>query len=158
MNKETEEQTDKTTECDHTKKRENVRFELPTMVILKFFNPDGSGKTVITVNAVIKDLSLGGACIEIDERYTPIDIDQLAKQIVKMNIRFPDKAKTPYILGSVRWFKREVKKGKYILRLGIQFEEMSEDTIRAIKEFIDLGIGDQNLLWDLWETSVSLIV
>ena len=122
------------------------------MVVLRFFNNDNAGKNLVTLRAVIKDLSLSGACIEIDERYTPVDIDQLAKQIVKLEIRFPESTNTPYILGSVRWFKREIKKGRYILQLGIQFVEIAEDNLRALKEFIGLGIGDQNLLWDLWES------
>lgn len=158
LNQENEERREKAANSEQTEpkgaeQRRDPRSDLPTMVILKVFSRDDGKKEAITLKGIAKDLSLSGVCIEIDERYVPIDIDQLTEQTVKMEIRFPEGTKTPYILGIVRWIKRKTAKGSSLLLAGIKFTDITEDNFQALKKFLGLGAGDQNLLWDLWEST-----
>lgn len=136
-----------------TEKRKYLRSELPTMVTLKIFSKDGSSKKITTLKGILDDLSPGGVSIELAESYQGIADDQLNNQLVKVGISFPNAPKTPYILGSVRWVKSRVAKGSSFLKVGIQFEDITEDNLRAIKEFLGLGVGDQNLLRNLWDSA-----
>ena len=154
-NKENNNRVDKPkpTPSDDDEKRRHVRAELPTMVTMKVFSREGREKKAITLKGIIDDLSIGGVSVEVDERYMPIDVDQLVEQIVKMEIHFPKNKKNPYILGSIRWIKREVAKGSSVLQLGIQFVDITEENLKALKNFLELGSGDQNLLWNLWDSA-----
>jgi hypothetical protein len=56
------------------------------------------------------------------------------------------------VSGTIKWFKRIKKQEGSFLYLRIQFHTLDEMSLDTLKEFLSLGTGDKQLLWNLWET------
>ncbi|MBW2184289.1 MAG: PilZ domain-containing protein, partial [Deltaproteobacteria bacterium] len=101
----------------------------------------------------IQDISLGGASLEIRDDFSIID-DSLLKytsihMIVELNM--PGGIHKIDFSGIVRWHTREKKEGMRFLYLGIQFNALNEDSKEILREYLSLGKGEKNLLWNLWD-------
>jgi hypothetical protein len=43
------------------------------------------------------------------------------------------------------------KNDKNFLYLGIQFQNLNEETMHVLEKYLSLGTGDNNLIWNLWD-------
>jgi hypothetical protein len=132
-------------------RRKQQRFNSPAAVTGKFFNKNMKGKN--DFQGFIQDISLGGVSLEIRDDFSIID-DSLLKytsihMIVELNM--PGGIHKIDFSGIVRWHTREKKEGMRFLYLGIQFNALNEDSKEILREYLSLGKGEKNLLWNLWD-------
>ena len=72
---------------------------------------------------------------------------------LEMSVEFnlPDGIHRMNFSGIIRWYKRIKKRDKNFLYLGIKFHNMSEQNKELLQEYLSVGTGDKNLIWNLWD-------
>ena len=101
-------------------------------------------------DGTIRNLSMGGMSIYLNEGYNPLNIDDLLGKRIKIDINIPLEDTRVFVLGEVRWANRE-EEVKHIVTLGVQFVEMTDFNLKNIKKLLAVQAGDHNMLWSLWD-------
>ena len=70
---------------------------------------------------------------------------------MEVELNFPDGTHRMVFSGIVKWHKRVKKKDKNTLYLKIQFHNLDEKSSEMLNEYLSLGSGDKNLIWNLWD-------
>lgn len=132
-------------------RRENKRYSIPAMVTCTFFEGGVKGKA--SFQGFIQDISLGGVSLEIRDDFLKISETLLLYTTVEMGVafNFPDGVHHMDFSGVIRWHRRRKEKVKNFLYLGIRFHNLSEENKELVKNYIALGNGDKNLIWNLWD-------
>jgi hypothetical protein len=101
----------------------------------------------------IQDISFGGVSLEIRDDFLNISDSLLTYTNIEMAVEFnlPDGAHKMSFSGIIRWHKRVKKKNKNFLYLGIKFYNLEERDRDVLKQYLSLGTGDKNLIWNLWD-------
>jgi hypothetical protein len=132
-------------------RRENKRHTIPAVVTCRFFEEvlKGTG----SVQGFIQDISFGGVSLEIRDDFLRIKEDLLIYTTVEMEVELnlPDGMHRMVFSGIVKWHKRVKKKDKSALCLKIEFHNLEEKSAEMLKEYLSLGTGDKNLIWNLWD-------
>ena len=138
-------------EKESVERRQNKRYLIPAVVTCTFFeevlNTKGS------VQGYIQDISFGGVSLEIRDNFLSIKEELLMHTTVEMEVElnFPDGNHMMFFSGIVKWHKRIKKKGNRALCLRIQFHNLDEKNADMLNEYLSLGSGDKNLIWNLWD-------
>jgi hypothetical protein len=132
-------------------KRENQRFNIPAVVNCKFINKNMKSENGF--QGFIQDISLGGVVLEIRDDFLTIDDSLLQYTSIQMvlELNLPTGAHKMEFSGFVRWLRRVKKEGMSFLYLGIQFNPLKETSKEILMEYLSLGTGDKNLIWNLWD-------
>ncbi|MCK5254680.1 MAG: PilZ domain-containing protein [Deltaproteobacteria bacterium] len=132
-------------------RRENQRFNNPAVVTCKFINKNMKGKKGF--QGFIQNISLGGVALEIRDDFSTIDDPLLQYAIVQMVLELNLSSGTYKMKfsGFVKWLRRVKKEGVGFLYLGIQFSPLNESSKEILMEYLSLGTGDKNLIWNLWD-------
>ena len=132
-------------------RRKNKRHSIPAVVTCRFFEEvlKGTG----SVQGFIQDISFGGVSLEIRDDFLRIKEDLLIYTTVEMEVELnvPDGMHRMVFSGIVKWHKRAKKKDKTALYLKIEFHNLEEKSAEMLKEYLSLGTGDKNLIWNLWD-------
>jgi PilZ domain/Cyclic nucleotide-binding domain len=136
-----------------TSVRRSVRHEIPIKVNLKIFPADDE----IELESVgyTKDISLGGACIELEEKHWGVSNETIVDSDAMLNIYLPNVDEFLEITGTVLWIRKDTQKDKNLSLIGIQFKTLSDADRDFLDEYCFGSDGEQNLIWDLWETYVK---
>jgi len=67
-------------------------------------------------------------------------------------LSFPDGAHTMDFSGVIRWCRRRKEESRNFLYLGVKFHNLSEENQTLVRQYMSLGRGDKNLIWNLWDT------
>ena len=131
--------------------REDQRFNSPAAVNCTFFNKNMKGKN--NFQGFIQDISLGGVSLEIRDDFSIIDDSLLKYTSIQMGLELnmPGGTHKMEFSGIVRRLKRVKKEGMSFLYLGIQFNALNESSKEILMEYLSLGTGDKNLIWNLWD-------
>lgn len=148
-------------DTDHEKinrdveRRESKRYSIPAMVTCTFFEGGVKGKG--NFQGFIQDISLGGVSLEIRDDFLKISETLLLYTTVEMSVafNFPDGTHHMDFSGVVRWYRRRKEKVKNFLYLGIKFQHLSEENKELVKNYVSLGKGDKNLIWNLWDNMTT---
>jgi CRP-like cAMP-binding protein len=133
--------------------RKTERHELPIKVGVKIFRDENQNPLML--EGFTKDISLGGACIDLGAKYWASPSADLKGRNVRVQIGLPNAKKDLSILGSIAWCKELQDGDKPSLALGIQFASMT-DTDRELLQVHCLGShGEQNLIWSMWDALVK---
>lgn len=100
-------------------------------------------------NGYIENVSVSGAGILFEDKYGKVNLNELKNSKVKMSIIMPDGEKVALISG-VRWISKDPAQ-KFIIRIGLQFENVEDWQLVAVKKLIRLKNKDHNMMWNLWE-------
>lgn len=110
---------------EHKEKRRFPR--LPAYHLAKYAKSSGPG-TAVKVIASVKDISGGGACIEVKE-------DLPLQAILQLYIQFPGTNGAIPCLAKVAWKKFIKSLNRY--RVGVQFLEIDDISRRGISEHVN---------------------
>ena len=132
-------------------RRVNKRHSIPAVVTCTFFEEVLNGKG--SIQGFIEDISFGGVSLEIRDDFLRIKEDLLIYTTVEMEVElnFPDGTHRMVFSGIVKWHKRVKKKDNNTLYLKVQFHNLDEKSAEMLNEYLSLGSGDKNLIWNLWD-------
>ena len=134
--------------------RASTRYQLQTKVTLKIF-PDEEGTSALVLNGFTEDISLGGSCIRLGEKYWTGSLTEMVGKDVKILISVPKVSAGIDALGTIAW-KREVSyEGRKTVLIGVQFKEMTKDNFEFLKRHSYVGDGEQDMIYSLWESFVK---
>jgi hypothetical protein len=136
-----------------TSVRRSVRHEIPIRIDLKIFLADD--KTELDSVGYTRDISLGGACIELEKKYWHGKDETVIDSNAMLHIYLPNVDETLEIMGTVLWVRKDTQEGKDLSLIGIQFKTLSDADRDFLNEYCFGSDGEQNLIWDLWETYVK---
>ncbi len=136
-----------------TSVRRSVRHEIPIKVNLKIFLKDD--KTELDSVGYTRDISLGGACIEFEKKHWGGKKEAVIDSDAMLHIYLPNVDETLEIMGTVLWVRKDTQADKDLSLMGIQFKTLSDADRDFLNEYCFGSDGEQNLLWDLWETYVK---
>lgn len=133
-------------------RREHKRHNVPAMVTCSFYEGGIRGKS--SFQGFIQDISLGGVSIEIRDDFLKISEALLFYTTVEISVAlsFPDGAHTMDFSGVIRWCRRRKEESRNFLYLGVKFHNLSEENKALVRQYMSLGRGDKNLIWNLWDT------
>ncbi len=106
----------------------------------------------VSFTGVLYNISIGGACVQFEDKYGRIDLDSFKGSRVKLAIGVPEAEKV-YLSAMIHWIRRASKKGFTIL-MGIEYKDIQDWQLDHIEKFIHLKNKDQKMLWNLWENHV----
>ncbi len=132
-------------------RREHKRHSVPAMITCTFYEGKIKGKS--SFQGFIQDISSGGVSIEIRDDFLKISETLILYTTIEMSValNFPDGAHHMQFAGVIRWCSRRKEKDKNCLYLGIKFHNLSEENKTLVENYISLGKGDKNLIWNLWD-------
>lgn len=134
--------------------RASTRYQLQTKVTLKIF-PDEEGTSALVLNGFTEDISLGGSCIRLGEKYWTGSLTEMVGKDVKILITVPKVSAGIDAMGKIAW-KREVSyEGRKTVLIGVQFKEMTKDNFEFLKRHSYVGDGEQDMIYSLWESYVK---
>ena len=131
--------------------RMHRRCMIPTTFVCRFLNNDLNKNSF---QGFIRDISMGGGSLEIRDDFLVISDENLKYTNIEMvvELNMPDGAHRMKIAGVIRWHKRLRKRGNMsFLYLGIEFSGFTEKDRTVLKNYLALGTGDKNLIWNLWD-------
>jgi hypothetical protein len=125
--------------------RRHLRSVFTYPVEFKLFSQKGEG---LSFGGYLKDISLGGAALEIEDRYGRFNISDAenSRIILTLSISHQDKMK---VLALIQWIKKE--EGASQIRMGISFKDLDYRDLTVIEKLIGMKGKDHNMLWNLWE-------
>ena len=112
-------------------------------------------ENVLTIDAVSKDISLGGVCIDMGLTYGGMAIRDIIGAKAGVTIDLPNVEKSLTINGTMVWGKKLKEPAGVSLLAGIKFDDMDRET-RELLNVYCFGIdNEQALMWSLWENTMG---
>ena len=99
----------------------------------------------------VKDMSLGGARIRIQDRFGQVQATALRGQRAKLEITLPD-GDTLHVVSLVTWVKRPITARQEEVELGVQFELLEGTQLQKISALLAMRHTDRTLLWSMWDS------
>jgi hypothetical protein len=96
----------------------------------------------------LKDISLGGAGLEIEDEYGRFNVDQADRGRVKLTLSVPREDKI-IIFAHIQWAKKV--EGTSRIKMGVSFKDLDYRDLTVIEKLIGLRNKDHNMMWNLWE-------
>lgn len=131
--------------------RRNIRYGIPTKIEL---TPSQSIDAE-PLTAIAVDLSLGGVCVDLGPTKT-IDPENFTKgKFIHISLDLLNEVATVDLRGKIVWHRQRILENEDSLLIGIRFDSMNATDRGLITEYCSGSIGEQNLLWGLWDTLVK---
>jgi len=134
--------------------RASTRYQLQTKVTLKIF-PDEEGRSALVLNGFTEDISLGGSCIRLGEKYWTGSLAEMVGKDVKILISVPKVSAGIDALGTIAWKREMSYEGRNTVLIGVRFKEMTKDNFEFLKKHSYVGDGEQDMIFSLWESYVK---
>ena len=124
---------------------------IPTFVTCAFLENSFKGNRIY--KGFIEDISLRELLLELRDDYFSIQESLVSYSPVElsMDFHFPDGLHQIVLTGITIWNKRVRKKEKSYLYLGIRLDGQNEENREIFNDYLSSGIGDTNLIWNLWD-------
>ena len=132
----------------YTERRKSQRWEFSYPVYLKIFASDYEG---VWIPTLLNNISIGGFCIQLRDRYGRIALEQIINARIKLKILEPN-GENMFLLGEICWARRKIIAGEQIVFMGIECESLPNWQIEKLERFILLKGKDHKMLWNLWDT------
>lgn len=134
--------------------RRFVRYEIPTKVSVAI-SPIRENTPIIKAVGFTRDISLGGACIDLGERHLPIPVEALKGAGIKVTIKLPSIDQTLELNGTIVWSSASANNERVGTSVGVQFGLVSNAERNILEAYCSGGDAEQNLLWNLWDDFVK---
>ena len=124
-------------------------YPIPTFVSCTFLEDSFKGNR--NHQGFIENISLDELSLELIDDYCTIQESLLIYSTLEMTMifHFPDGLHKITLTGMITWCKRFREKDKSCLHLGIYLFELNKKHREILKDYLYLGIGDKNLIWNL---------
>jgi hypothetical protein len=134
--------------------RRFVRHEIPTKVDLTISPKTGSAAP-IRAEGFTRDISLGGACVDLGHKRLPIPVEALENASLKVLMKLPSLGQTLEIDGTIVWIRKIGEGGEAFTLVGVKFGQVSDGDRNTLAAYCSGGDAEQNLLWNLWDDFVK---
>lgn len=134
--------------------RRFVRHEIPTKVDLTI-SPKTGNVAPIRAGGFTRDISLGGACVDLGNKRLPVPVETLEDAGLKMFIKLPSVEQTLEIAGTIMWSRISGEGEAASILLGVKFGLLDDADRNALDAYCSGGDAEQNLLWNLWDDFVK---
>ncbi len=133
--------------------RRSARHESPVRATVMLALRKGDA-TPVAFEGMSRDISLGGACIDLGLKFGSMRTEALAntKSIVEIKLPSGDGISIP---GSIAWSKKINEPGGTSIIAGIKFDPLSNDARDFLKVYCLGYESEQSLMWGLWEDYLS---
>ena len=129
--------------------RRSTRHENPIRATVMLALRRGD-TTPIAFEGMSRDISIGGACIDLGLKYGSIRTQALLDTRSIMEIDLPSDNSIS-IPGWITWCKKIEEPGGISIIIGIKFEPLSNDARDFLKVYCFGYEDEQSLMWGLWE-------
>jgi CRP-like cAMP-binding protein len=137
---------------DGTRKfRKTARFHLQTQVDIKIFSSNANWGPLV-LKGTVQDISLGGACIDLGEKYLTGNPTEIIGKNVKMLINAPKAGVGLHLFGTIVWCREVVHGGKTSVLAGVQFKDITHADLTFLKKHCYVGEEAQDFISYLWES------
>jgi CRP-like cAMP-binding protein len=133
------------------KDRKSARYQLQAQVNMKIFRNEPN-KSHLVVKGIIQDISLGGACITLGEKYLTGSPAEIIGKSIKVLINVPKVKVGLNLFGTIAWCREIMREGKTIIIAGIQFRDMTHSDLSFLTKYCYVGEEAQDLISHLWES------
>lgn len=129
--------------------RRSTRHDNPVRVTLMLALRQGDA-TPIAFEGMCRDISLGGACIDLGLKHGSLRTETLTNTKSTMEITLPsgDNISIP---GRMVWSKKIEEPGGTSIIAGIKFEPLSNEARDLLKVYCFGYESEESLMWGLWE-------
>lgn len=110
----------------------------------------GSDRISRSFDGYIRDMSMGGACVQFKDRYGVISMDDLKGSRVRLAVKIPQGEKL-YLQAFVQWIRKESPGRGFSILMGLELREIADWQVEQIERFISMGNKDQKMMWNLWD-------
>ena len=134
--------------------RRSIRYGVPTKVEISESSA-GSDEKSNPLTGIAVDLSLGGVCVDLG---APDNIpgEDIAKgRRVKLSLDLLNEVATVHLTGRIVWQRRQRSDKEASMLIGIRFDSMDATDRELLTEYCSGSVGEQNLLWSLWDSLVK---
>ncbi len=131
---------------DFIEKRNSERSEFAYPVEIIFLS-EIEDSTIF--HGYIENISMGGACIQFEDKYGRLSTAKLTDTKVKLLLFMPEGEKVA-VLSRVKRVQMNTPK-QFSIEMGIKFENLEDWQERAIEKLAASKRKDQNMMWNLWE-------
>jgi hypothetical protein len=124
---------------------------VPTFVTCTFLENTFKGNRIY--KGFIEDISLKELTLELRDDFFGIQESLVSYSPVELSMafHFSDGRHQVVLTGIIIENKRVRKKEKSYLYLGIRLDEQDEKNGEILNDYLSSGIGDINLIWNLWD-------
>jgi hypothetical protein len=134
--------------------RRAMRFGLPTKAEITCPAIE-SGQKHWHHAGIAVDLSLGGLCLDLADAPLPSHKKGLKGRLVQVKLDLLNEVAILNLTGKVVWQKRQNKAEGPFTLIGIRFDPLNAMDRDMLAEYCSGSVGEQNLLWGLWDTMVK---
>ena len=127
----------------YANRRQHLRSVFTYPIEFKIFTDNP-----VVLKGILRDISLGGSCIEFEDPYKRIILDDAVNTSVKLTLSIPGHDKV-FILAEIRWITNI--ENTSTVKLGIEFSDLNHEQARIIEELMGMKNKDHNMMWNLWE-------
>lgn len=132
--------------------RRSMRYGLPTKAEISL--PDtGYGPQTWRQTGIAIDLSMSGMCLDLGDAKLP-DKKGLKGRFVEIKLDLLAEVAELNISGVIVWQASRKKLEKSATLIGIRFDTLNPMDQDMLTEYCSGNVGEENLLWSLWETMV----
>jgi hypothetical protein len=103
----------------------------------------------ISFNGYLKDVSISGACLQLDDKYGRFNIKDTTNVKIKISFSVPNEDKVS-IFAIIRWITK-IDPRTFSVKIGIEFKDMEGWQLDIIEKLIGMKNKDHNMMWNLWE-------
>ena len=144
--------------CDRTWQtvRRAMRFSLPTKVEIMPQGPDLQGQPE-RLTCIALDLSLGGICVDLGPSGSSTSRSLRKGQSVQLLLDLLNDVAILDISGKIVWQREQKTERGEIMLIGIRFDSLNAMDRELLMAYCSGNVGEQNLLWSLWDSMVKPI-
>ena len=127
--------------------RRHDRYDFSYPLAFKLFSQDFGD---LWIEGNLKDISMGGACIRIEDPYGRLSSKQIRDLRMKLKLSEPSGEKL-LLLAVVRWCRSGKTEKGMVTLLGVEFDGLLEWQEERLQHLIKLKGKDHKMLWSLWD-------
>ncbi len=134
--------------------RRSIRYGVPTKVEISE-SSDSRNEKPNPLTGIAVDLSLGGVCVDLG---TPDNIpeENIGKgRPVRLSLDLLNEVATVHLTGKIVWQRHQESDKEMSMLIGIRFDSMDATDRELLTEYCSGSVGEQNLLWSLWDSLVK---
>jgi len=124
-------------------------FAYPVEIKILSQHSDTHSSNTPSINGYLENVSISGLGILFEDRYGRVSTEGLNGSKVKITIVMPHGEKI-VVVCIIRWVRKDAPE-PFFIQLGIQFDNIEDWQLEAIKKLINIKNKDQNMMWNLWE-------